>query len=77
MSKRKILTNLDYMELEAKINELGGNASDLIFTESVGVVEGEEPTMSPIVDARFAALENRVATIEAELGNSVARLSVL
>lgn len=46
-----------------------------VETESFEMVDGEEPTMSPVVANKFAEIEERLANMESEIEASVARLS--
>ena len=52
------------------------NQNDLMDTEPVGSVEEEdEATVLPVIEDRFAVLEQRVTNVEDELGEAIARLS--
>lgn len=50
--------------------------NDLMDTELVGSVEeDDEATVSPIIEDRFTALEQRITNVENELGGAIVRLS--
>ena len=51
------------------------NQNDLMDTEPVGSVEEDEATVLPVIEDRFAVLEQRVTNVEDELGKAIARLS--
>lgn len=70
-------TELNYMDgvtsnVQIQLDELDSNS---VKSELVDVVDGDEPTMSLIVENRFIALENRVTALEREMSASVARLA--
>ena len=52
------------------------NQNDLMDTEPVGSVEeDDEATVLPVIEDRFAALEQKIANIEDKLGEAIVNLS--
>lgn len=51
--------------------------NDLMDTEPVGSVENDGVTILPVIEDRFAALEQKVANIEDRLGEAIVSLSLI